>query len=350
MTHAVTSAPGSLRLGVVNQETWDFLAPLFSHFTQRYRTAVFNRRTIGLPIFNTRVNRSLLHHDLRTFMRANDVVFFEWASELLATATHLPKVTRLVVRLHRYELYEWADRIDWGPVDQIVLVSEAKRREFAARFPQHAAKVVVSYPSVSLDRFRPAEPERSFAGDIGILCHLTARKRVYDLILTFAELIEDGHDFRLHIGGSCRPGYDDYHLALQRLVAELRLRDRVTFYGYVAETPAWYRQIDVFVSNSYSEGLQVAAIEAMASGCYCLVHRWDGAEELLPSRDLFSTGRELREKIVVYARAPAEQQREHRARMRRIACDRFDLRHATEEICHAIERAAAIGRPRSVAR
>ncbi len=349
MTGANSAGSARLRLGVVSEETWDFLTPLFDTFARRYRTAVFQRRTIGLPVFNARVNRAVLRRDLRAFLRANDVVFFEWASELLAAATRLPKVARMIARLHRYELYEWADRIDWDPVDTIIVVSEAKRREFTTRFPRQAAKVVVSYPSVALDRFCPAVGERTFAGDIGTLCHLTPRKRVYDLILAFAELTEDGHDFRLHIGGGRRPGAGDYYLALHQLVAALRLADRVVFYDHVVDTPAWYRQLDIFVSNSYSEGLQVAAIEAMASGCYCLAHRWDGAEELLPSRELFTTGRELREKILAYARAPAPEQRAYRARMRQIACDKFDLRRAVEQICDRIERASALHRPPAVA-
>ncbi len=71
-----------------------------------------------------------LQGDLSAFLAAHDVVFFEWGSELLALASRLPKTTRIITRIHRYEMYEWVDRVNWDVVDTIVLVSEAKRIEF----------------------------------------------------------------------------------------------------------------------------------------------------------------------------------------------------------------------------
>ncbi|HMN29574.1 MAG TPA: glycosyltransferase family 4 protein, partial [Caldilineaceae bacterium] len=269
-----------MRLGIANQETWGFFNDIYADLTQQYQTSLFRRRTWQLPVFHDRVNQYLFRADLQTFMRANDVVFFEWASELLAGATRLPKACGVVTRLHRYEMYQWVNRINWEAVDKIILVSQAKKREFTARFPEQASKIVVSGPSTSLEKFTP-QP-KAFGGDIGILCHLTPRKRVYDLILSFYELTQKQRGLHLHIAGGADPAFEDYYRALHHLVNELKLQEKVTFYGNVAEPWLWYPKIDIFISNSYSEGLQVAPMEAMASGCYCLSHRWEGAEELLP--------------------------------------------------------------------
>ena len=142
--------------------------------------------------FHTRINNALLRNDMQSFLAANDVVFFEWASELLALASHLPKRCPIVTRLHRYELYQWADRINWDAVDRIILVSEAKRREFVARFPQQAQKIAVIPVGVDLQKFGYCD--RAFdagaGSNIGILCHLAPRKRVYELILAFSELAQ----------------------------------------------------------------------------------------------------------------------------------------------------------------
>jgi glycosyltransferase involved in cell wall biosynthesis len=92
----------------------------------------------------------------------------------------------LVTRLHRYEMYQWADHIQWDRVDRVILVSRAKEREFAERFPDHAGKVVVIPEAISLQRFQPHS--KPFGGDMGILCHLSPRKRVYELILAFSEI------------------------------------------------------------------------------------------------------------------------------------------------------------------
>jgi hypothetical protein len=95
---------------------------------------------------------------MQAFRRANDVVFFEWASELLATATHLLKTCGIVTRPHCYEMYQWVDCINWESVDKIILVSRSKQQEVIAKFPDQASKTVAASPSTSLEKFKP-EPK-----------------------------------------------------------------------------------------------------------------------------------------------------------------------------------------------
>ncbi|MCB0158088.1 MAG: glycosyltransferase family 4 protein [Caldilineaceae bacterium] len=317
------TAASPLHLGIATEETWGFFNEIYADLTQHYATSLFTRRTWPLPVFHARVNRMLFRHDLQSFLDRNDVTFFEWASGLLAAASRLPKHRGIVTRLHRYELYQWADRINWDAVDKVVVISRGKQAEFVARFPEQAHKVVASRPSIPLSKFTP-QP-KTFGGDIGTLCQLHPRKRVYDLILAFYELSRQRDGLHLHIGGSHEPAQQDYYDALLYLIAQLGLEEKVTLYGHVADTATWLQQLDVFVSNSYSEGLQVAPMEAMASGCYCLSHAWFGADELLPAANLFVTGGELQAKILRYCdMTEAERQRE-RAHMRAIACREFDV-------------------------
>lgn len=329
-----------MRLGIANQETWSFFQEIYTSLTQRYETSLFRRRTWSLPILQDRLNRYLFHHDLQTFLQVNDIVFFEWASELLAVATHLPKTCGIVTRLHRYEMYEWINRINWEVVDKIIVVSQAKKRELIAQFPQQTAKIVVAAPSTSLDKFTPKP--KPFAGDIGILCHLTPRKRVYDLILAFYELNQKSADWHLHIAGSPVPAHVDYAAALHDLVDKLNLQNKVTFYGQVDDAWNWYHKIDIFISNSYSEGLQVAPMEAMASGCYCLVHHWSGAEDMLPPENLFYTSTQLQEKLIRYADLREEEKNRRKAHMRALACEKFDIRHTAAQIIQTIEEVAVV--------
>lgn len=328
-----------MRLGIAIQETWSFFNEIYTELTNHYQTTLFMRRTWKTPFFRERLNRRLYYHDLNAFLRNNDVVFFEWASGLLATASHMPKSCGIVTRLHRYEMYEWVDRINWDVVDKIILVSHAKKREFIEKFPDQTDKIIVTGPSTSLEKFTP-QPKK-YHGDIGILCHLTPRKRVYDLILTFYELTKVEKNFHLHIGGGHDPAFLDYFVALKHLVRKLNLDDKVTFYGNVTDTPSWYHNIDIFISNSYSEGLQVAPMEAMASGCFTLVHQWDGADELLPEGNLFFTGSELLGKILNFSQLSSIQKNVERTRMRAIACERFDMNNTISQINQAIDVVAA---------
>jgi glycosyltransferase involved in cell wall biosynthesis len=329
-----------MRLGIANEETWGFFNEIYADFQQHYDTHLFERRTFNLPVFQTRFNRMLYHRDLQQFMDANDVVFFEWASQLLVTATHLSKTCKIVTRLHRYELYKWVDHVNWSAVDKVILVSRAMERAFVDKVPEMRGKTAVTSPSTSLEKF--TFTPKPFSGNIGILCHLTPRKRVYDLILDFYEVSKVRDDLTLHIGGGEHVAYGDYYQAMRNLVVDLDIEDKVIFDGHVTDTPAWYRKIDLFVSNSFSEGLQVSPMEAMATGCYCLSHKWRGAEELLPEKQLFFTSSELQQKILDYCEWSDADKQQEKVKMRALACERFDINKTIDDIHKVIRDVGAV--------
>jgi len=327
-----------LRLGIVNAETWDFLRDLHPVLAGKYATDIFSPPEVRTPVFRERLARSLLKRGLKRFLERHDVVFFEWASGLLAAATHLPKACAIVTRLHRYEMYAWADRINWDAVDEIILVSEAKRREFVARFPAHAGKTAVVPVGVCAETFRYVP--RPFSGSLGTLCHVSPRKRVYDLILALSGCLRECPRLHLSIGGDVEPAYGDYRAALVRLVDRLGLTAQVGFEGRVHQPCLWYQKIDVFISHSYSEGLQVAPIEAMATGCYTLSHHWDGADELMPEDCLYLTDDELVVKVRAFCRATDAARERERHRMRSLVLQRFAADAVGERVAGIIERAA----------
>jgi glycosyltransferase involved in cell wall biosynthesis len=324
-----------MRIGVVIEETWSFFHEIFAEMQSVHQTSLFNRRSIHLPFFEGRVNNYLFNHDLQSFLRSNQVVFFEWASELLVNTSRLPKKCGIVTRLHRYELYQWAEQINWEMVDRLILVSQAKQREFSQLFPQQAHKAVVIPEAISLEKFRPSSKE--FNGDLGILCHLTPRKRVYELILAFSELVQQRQGFHLHIGGGAHVLHGDYYQAMKILVRRLDLEDKVTFYGNVSETEAWHKHIDIFISNSYSEGLQVSPMEAIGSGCYCLSHAWDGADELLPLADIYITDKELINKVLIYSDCSSQDRLSKREAQLAVVRENFDVDRIKVQIRRLVE-------------
>jgi len=328
-----------MKVGVANEDIWDFFHEIYADLEARHQTSLFKRRVFDLPILNTRVNRYFLQRDLQTFIQANQVIFFEWASELLAVTSQLPKRCGLVTRMHRYDMYDWLDHVNWANVDKIILVSQAKQQEFGSQLPDQAHKIVVIPEAVSLEKFQP-QPS-PFRGNIGILCHLKPRKRVYDLVLTFYELTQKMDGLHLYIGGDKRPLYADYYEALHTLVRKLGLQEKVTFDGRITAPQDWYHKIDIFVSNSYSEGLQVSPMEAMASGCYCLSHHWDGADELLPAENLFFTGSELQEKILSYCEASETEKQREITRLRDMVNEKFNIDKTKVQIRQIIEEVGA---------
>ena len=82
---------------------------------------------------------------------------------------------------------------------------------------------------------------------------------------------------------------------------------------------------DIFISNSYWEGQQVALLEAMATGCYCLSHWWAGAEEMLPQHNLYIKESELIQKIKNYYQMSDVVRNSCSDMLRAIAIEKFDI-------------------------
>ncbi len=303
---------------VVGDETWHFFKEIYDYLCRRYQVSVFR------PIAGVGPRNTSLIHDLRDFLKQHRVAFFEWSSQLLALATQLETDCRIVTRLHRYELFTWADRVDWSRVDATILVSSAMLKKFRAASQASPARTVVIPPGVSTTRFHQPG-RRRLTHRIGTLCWLSPRKRVYELILSFAGLCRSDPQLKLSIAGGPHPSFPDYYDTLVSLIQKLKLSRRVELVGEPRDVVRWYRTVDVFVSNSYSEGLQVALLEAMASGCYCLSHAWPGVEDVLPNNQIFSTDRELHEHLLAYYAAPPAFRSQAQDKMRRRAARVFDV-------------------------
>lgn len=325
----------TMKIGIVINETWAFFDDIYNELKQHHTVNVFKPHKIEFPFLRERLQKRQFEHQFGDFLSNHEVVFFEWASELLSIATRLPKMTKIVTRLHRYELYQWANQIDWSKVDQIILVSEAKRREFNSRFPGFVEKIRVFPEAVNPEKY-PYEP-RVFQKNIGILGHLTPRKRVYELILTFAELELDKKGYRLHIGGGAHPRFLDYYDAVINLPERLGIKNNITFYGHVQNPMEFYQKVDIFISNSYSEGLQVSPMEAIVSGCYCLAHQWPGAEELLPEENLYFTDKDLGNKILKYESLSNDEKQQKQKNIRNRVIEKCNSNLISEGIRKSIE-------------
>lgn len=330
-----------MRVGVVVQSNdWKFFTPVFSALSQRHRVSVFQETEIKTPFLYYRLNNWVRKLQLARFMQANDVVFFEWASKLLSEATELPQWCPIVTRLHSYELIDWAPKVDWTKVNRVILVSKFMQKSFVERFPTAAPYTLVIPNGVNLDSF--FWRSRTFSGKMGTVCALIPIKRVYELILALAEIRRRGYLLSLHIAGGDQPGseYQQYYLAMQSAVAKLGLREAVQFYGYVENVSEWLSCIDMFISNSFWESQHVALLEAMATGCYCLAHFWDGVEEILPEEHIFATPADLVQKVIEYCELPDEEKVERQRRMRSIAEAKFDEQRMVREILDVIEQTA----------
>ena len=126
-------------------------------------------------------------------------------------------------------------------------------------------------------------------------------KNLEGLIDAWSRLPPDRKGWRLVIAGD---GVHAYKRRLEELVRVLNVQGSVTFVGYVdgQVKAAWLRFASVFVLPSFSEGLPMAVLEAMAAGTPVLLTRscnlaevaeWGGGKLTEPvpeilARDLLS--------------------------------------------------------------
>jgi len=323
---------------------WGFFRHIFDDLNKHYQTQVFQEKAYNIPLLYGRINRWAYQHGIRSTLRRSDLSFFEWASELLVPASHMPRYCPIVTRLHSYEITFWAQKVNWDQVDKIILVSQAMQHKFAQLFPDHARKTAVVYNGVPLEKFR-RRPRHDFRFNLGMLCSIHPIKRVYETVILVHKLKQRGLKPHLHVaGGRWENGYfDDYYVAIERAIEKLGLADNVTLHDHVEETADWLSAIDIFISNSYWEGQQVALLEAMAAGCHSLSHFWDGAEEVLPPENIFITEDELLEKIIAYCGLTEKERHRRQAEMEALARDKFDaerqkaqIREIIEETCQTI--------------
>ncbi len=330
-----------MKLGLVVDGHPGFISDLQADWQAHYETAVFAFREIELPLSKGRVNHWRLERALRQFVKENDVLFFEWAGPYLIVASRMRSRRPIIVRLHSWELHEFAGHINWNNVDQVILVSHAMQRRFSEMYPDQSHKTRVVHNGVQLPN--TVGSNHWSVCNIAMLGELIPVKRVYEAILGVHELRRQGRRINLHVGGRAKDGSSNarYFLSLQRAVKELSLQDAVIFHGWIDDVSLWLSEMDMFVSNSYWEGQQVALLEAMASGCYCLSHFWDGAEEVLPPENIYVTESELQQKIIEYLELPSSEKRSRQEAMRTIASAKFDIERTKREIRSIIDEVAA---------
>lgn len=110
-------------------------------------------------------------------------------------------------------------------------------------------------------------------------------RRYEDLVQAVKLLADQGYDATLSIVGNYTTSheYREYHKRLRKLVEDLGIETRVTFYGEVSEEDLRqsYHTHDIYVSPNHLQSWGLAVFEAMASGLPVVVSRTAGASEIL---------------------------------------------------------------------
>lgn len=220
-----------------------------------------------------------------------DTVFCEWAGPSLAWySNNLPDETRLVSRLHRFELNgPWMESVSWDKVDKLVFVSDWVRAQAVDRFGLAEEKTMVLPNTVDLLDFdRPKTNNAQFTlGLVGMVPFLKRPDRALDLIEELAKIDER---YTLRIKGRMPWEYPHvwsdpvqkqlYLDFFERVARSELLTEHVAFDSFSADIASWHRGIGYILSPSELESFHLAPAEGMAARTIPVFWQREGVKEV----------------------------------------------------------------------
>jgi glycosyltransferase involved in cell wall biosynthesis len=237
-----------------------------------------------------------------------DVVVCEWCGpNAVWYSRHKKRDARLLVHLHRFELYShYPGQVKIGNVDQVICVSDHYARLTKEHTGWPAGKVT-SVPN-PLDISQLDRPKLDGAQyHLGLIGIVPSRKRL-DLALDVLEELRRDDDRYLLFVKSGMPWEhwwvwqnpaerEHYSAALRRVQRSPLLRDAVVFDDAGPDVAAWLRRIGFVLSTSDDESFHVAPAEGMASRAVPVIRHWPGAETIYDPGWIRQTPAEMAEFI-----------------------------------------------------
>jgi glycosyltransferase involved in cell wall biosynthesis len=166
--------------------------------------------------------------------------------------------------------------------NKVVAVSNAERELLIKRgFNPQKVVAILNGPNFS-PRDSHTQPAGSEVLDqirspcVMTLCGLHRRKGVHDLIAGFAEIAHEHPTWNLYV-----VGYGPDRDELEKLRAQLKLENRVTFLGYINIPGPALKKADIFVLASYADPCALVIPEAREAGCAIIGTAVGGTPELL---------------------------------------------------------------------
>lgn len=245
---------------------------------------------------------SLEKDKVKYAIERSDIIFVEWANELLVYLTREGMLDRkrVIVRLHSYEVFTPSIRqIVWPAVSDLIFVAPHVQAYFNKTYPfvQAATKIRqhVIPNGVDLNRFKLIE--RPIGRNLCFLGDISYKKGLPLLLQAFSYLRkETSEDYHLWIGGAFQD--ERFGVYYDHIIPELGLEGSVHYKGRIEDVPAFLEDKDYIVCSSPWEGHPVNVIEGMACGLVPVIHNFPGAKDLYHPALVWSTVEDFKNIVV----------------------------------------------------
>jgi len=286
---------------------------------------------------------------LYLFFRSN-LIFVEFLTDYAWLISNINRLFHkpILVRCHRAEVYEYwkkfPNRLKAAArgVDVIICVHDDIKERLLKIVKGINNKVYVVYNGIDTDFFVPLRNEIRYSKRdyllIGSLGYLIPRKGFIELIEIVRDIVNEGIDLRLRIGGS-GPLYEK----LLKYVKENNLEEYVKLDGFIPQDKIveWYNSLDLFVMNSYNESGPLVLLEAMSCGLPVISTNVGLAKKIVDKSWLYEPGdmKSLKELILKFNKLSLKDREMIGRRNREIVKKTFDYRkqfNKIKEIIHHI--------------
>jgi glycosyltransferase involved in cell wall biosynthesis len=260
-------------------------------------TKIAKENIATLPLRNSLDVRSA--RDLAKLVRKNSIqiVHAHMARDypLAAYAVRRNPASRLILTRHVLFPLSRLHRITFSKASRIIAVSKAVASQLRADRVATAEKISVVLNGIDANRFVLARqhferekfleswqlPEQGLL--VGTVGELTPLKGHQDFLRASAQISKHVSGCNFIIAGVDHSPDGRNEAQIERLIAELNLREHVRRVKWLDELAQLYCALDVFVSASHTESFGLAIVEAMASRTAVVATETDGAREIIRS-------------------------------------------------------------------
>lgn len=196
-------------------------------------------------------------------------------SVVLCTTEHTTSNRRRDLRWYRP-----IDRWMYGKYDAIVCISDQAEENLKQYLGEPKLPICTIYNGIDVERFTNAEADKELLKLKGnrkavvMVAGFRYQKDQDTLIKAMTLLPKDEYELWLVGDGERRE-------TLEKLMADLDLKDNVRFLGLRSDIPNVLKSADVVVMSSHFEGLSLSNLEGMASGKPFIASDVDGLREIV---------------------------------------------------------------------
>ena len=247
-----------VRIGLLNHIIWDqFQLP---RILRKYKLDIYHTTSDSLPIL-AKTKIALFIFEIP-----------DYRIDLMSRAGHNSLYSKISYKYNEI-LFPYILR----KAAVIMASSQSTKTDLIRKYAVEGNKIQVLYPGVSVcfrapgDDMTLKDTRRKYNADSGYILHISStdpRDNTAVVIRAFGRARQESEiPQKLIIAGNVDPQVS----GLERLIAELNLKDRILFTGYFAENQtgelaALYQAADLYVDPSLYEGFGFQVVEAMASG------------------------------------------------------------------------------------